>query len=92
MGCRGRTRKAGPKTGLNLALTPPRAGGHDKRERKAMSLGDERQQGDFARALDGNRQHALMVGTGAGTAPRQDLAAIGDESAQNVHVLVADVV
>src|SRR5262245_27661397 len=50
------------------------------------------QQGDGARALDGQRQLALVLGAGAEHAPRQQLSALGDEGDQHLHVLVVDVV
>src|SRR4051812_30259893 len=50
---------------------------------------DER---DLAGALDRRLQLALVLGAGSGNAPRQDLAALGDERPDQLHVLVVDVV
>jgi hypothetical protein len=43
---------------------------------------DERQQGQMARALDGESQVTLMARTGAGLAARPNFAAVADEAAQ----------
>src|SRR3954466_7870563 len=50
---------------------------------------DER---DLARALDRRLQLALVLGAGARDPPRQDLAALGHERPDQLHVLVVDVV
>src|SRR5258707_1395449 len=50
---------------------------------------DER---DLAGALDRRLQLALVLGAGAGNAPRQDLAALGHERPDQLHILVVDVV
>src|SRR6478672_7630262 len=50
---------------------------------------DER---DLPGALDRRLQLALMLGAGAGDAPRQDLAALGHERTDQLDVLVVDVV
>src|SRR5207253_4883041 len=49
-------------------------------------------QRNLARALDGGLQLALVHRARARDAPRQDLAALGDERADQLHVLVVDVV
>src|SRR3954452_19740274 len=50
---------------------------------------DER---DLAGALDRRLQLALVLGAGARNAPRQNLAALGHERPDQLHVLVVDVV
>ena len=65
------------------------------RSHRARSLGArgaarKRQQRDVARALDGHAQSALVTGTDAGHAARQNLAALLDELRQNVRALVVD--
>src|SRR5438876_39013 len=54
-------------------------------------LRGEREQGDFAGALDGVRQDALVRGARARGTARQDLAAFRDELPQPGRVLVIDV-
>src|SRR5690606_19824089 len=49
-----------------------------------------RDQGQEARALDGGRELALVLGLGAGDAAGNDLAVLGDVLAQGVEVLVID--
>src|SRR4051812_5061526 len=51
-----------------------------------------RDEGDLAGALDRRLQLALVLGAGAGNASRQDLAALGHERPDQLHVLVVDVV
>src|SRR6187549_3049304 len=51
-----------------------------------------RQQCQLPRAHDGDAQSALMLRARAGNPPRQHLAALGDEAAQQLDVLVVDVV
>src|SRR5262245_17076151 len=51
-----------------------------------------RDQRDLARALDRRLQLALVHRAGARDAPRQDLAALRDERADQLDVLVVDVV
>src|SRR5262249_27221415 len=51
-----------------------------------------RNERDLARALDRRLQFALVHRAGARDAPRQDLAALGDERPDQLHVLVVDVV
>ena len=51
-----------------------------------------RQQGQLARAHDRDAQAALVLGAGSRNPPRQHLAALGDEAAQQLDVLVVDVV
>src|SRR5258708_25816272 len=48
------------------------------------------QEAEIARALDGLRQLALLLGRPRGDAARHDLAALGDEALQQLHVLVVD--
>src|SRR5262249_37132621 len=50
----------------------------------------ERHEGDHARALDGERHLALVLGAVAADPPRDDLAAVGDEVLQRLRVLVVD--
>src|SRR5690606_38927580 len=56
------------------------------------SVGHVRQQGDLPRPLDGRLQGALMLGARTRDAPRLNLAALGNERRQGLHVLVVDVV
>jgi hypothetical protein len=51
-----------------------------------------RQQRELTRANDGDAQSALMLRARAGNPPRQHLAALGDKAAQQLDVLVVDVV
>src|SRR6188768_2865127 len=51
-----------------------------------------RQQRELTCANDGDAQRALMLRARAGNPPRQHLAALGDEAAQQLDVLVVDVV
>src|SRR5258708_2778112 len=48
------------------------------------------QEAEIARALDRLRQLALLLGRHRGDAARHDLAALGDEALQQLHVLVVD--
>src|SRR5262245_61919112 len=48
------------------------------------------QQAEEARALDRLREHALLLGRHGGDAARHDLAALADETLQQLHVLVVD--
>src|SRR3984957_18956541 len=48
------------------------------------------QQAEKARALDRLRQFALLAGRDRGDARRHDLATLGDEALQQLHVLVVD--
>src|SRR2546426_4190035 len=50
-------------------------------------VGEER---EVARPLDRAGERALVLGTGAGPAPRFDAATVGDEAAEEVDVLVVD--
>src|SRR5690242_16512012 len=59
---------------------------------RCASIGHVRDQGDLTRALDRRLQLPLMHRAGAGDAPREDLAALGHERADQLHVLVIDVV
>src|SRR5437016_4781245 len=52
--------------------------------------GGERQERDGARALDGERERALVPGAVAGDAARDDLAALGEEVPECPGVLVVD--
>src|SRR5262245_35708226 len=45
---------------------------------------------DHARPLDGQRHLALVLGAVAADAPRDDLAAVGDEVLEGLRVLVVD--
>src|SRR5699024_7968728 len=45
---------------------------------------------EIARALDGTRQFALLLGRNRGDPTRHDLASFGDEAAQKLDVLVVD--
>ena len=55
-------------------------------------LSRERQQSHVAGPLQGDGQHALVAGAGAGLAARLDLAAVGNVAAQLARVLVVDLV
>src|SRR5215468_12757098 len=50
----------------------------------------ERHEGDHARALDGERHLALVLGAVAADAPGNDLAPVGDEVLERLRVLVVD--
>src|SRR5215468_3374073 len=50
----------------------------------------ERHEGDHARALDGERHLALVLGAVAADAPGDDLAPVGDEVLERLRVLVVD--
>src|SRR5689334_3948925 len=52
----------------------------------------ERQQSDVARLLDRVAQAALVRRADARNAPRNDLAALGNETREQPHVLIVDVV
>ena len=52
----------------------------------------EGQQGDVARALDGERHLALMFRAVARNAAGQDLSALRDEAAELARVLIVDVI
>src|SRR5262245_61965551 len=64
----------------------PRAGPGDS----AIEVTGERQQGQHARSLDRRRELLLMTRARARDATRDDLASIGDESAETLLVLVVD--
>jgi hypothetical protein len=49
------------------------------RQSLLVQASDERQQGDGTGALDRKGQGALVLGTGPGYAPRNDLSPFGDE-------------
>src|SRR5713101_7414034 len=51
-----------------------------------------RNQRDLTRALDGRLQFSLMHGARAGNPARQNLAALGNERPDDLHVFVIDVV
>src|SRR6185312_445058 len=53
----------------------------------AQRIGQEAQE---ARTLDRLRELALLLGRDRGDAARHDLAALGDEALQQLHVLVVD--
>src|SRR5471032_2690326 len=57
-----------------------------------LLFGDVRNQRDLPGALDRRLQLALVLRAGSGNAPRQDLAALGHERPDELHVLVVDVV
>src|SRR5579872_2610667 len=61
-------------------------------ERPATSLGHERDERNLPRALDRGLQLSLMHRARPGDPPRQDLAALGHEGTDQLHVLVVDVV
>src|SRR5262245_28685101 len=61
------------------------------REALAVDVTAERQQRQDAGALDRSRELLLVTRAGARHAPRHDLAAIRDEAAQALLVLVVDV-
>ena len=63
-----------------------------ERRPAATSVRRERKQGDVPRPLDGQGQLALVLGAGAEHPARQDLAPLGDEPREQLHVLVVDVV
>src|ERR1700737_2667893 len=54
-------------------------------------VGGERNQGNLAGALEGDRQRPLVAGAGAGDTAGEDLAALGDEPAQARDLFVVDV-
>src|SRR5438270_13988821 len=57
-----------------------------------LLVGDVRNQRDLPRALDRGLQLALVHRARAGDPARQDLAALGDERPDQLHVLVIDIV
>src|SRR4030095_14811737 len=57
-----------------------------------MSVRDVRDERNLPRALDRRLEFPLMHRAGARDAPRQNLAALGDERANQLDVLVIDVV
>src|SRR5450759_2750616 len=59
---------------------------------QALALGDVRDEGHLASALDGRGELALVAPAGAGDARRLDLASVADEAAQRGEVLVIDLV
>src|SRR5262245_59498694 len=56
------------------------------------SIRHVRNECDLPGALERDLQFALVHRAGAGNPPRQDLAALGNERSQQLHVLVVDVV
>src|SRR5947209_8740351 len=60
--------------------------------RNRVSIRHVRNQRDLARALDRRLQLPLMHRAGARDAPRENLAALGHERPDQLHVLVVDVV
>src|ERR671933_2049781 len=54
------------------------------------SAGDVGQEGQLAGALDRLRQLPLLLRRDGGNAPRHDLAPLGDEALEQLHVLVVD--
>src|SRR5687768_4319438 len=56
-----------------------------------LALADVGEERHLARPLDGDRHLVLVAPAGAGDAARADLAPLGDEAAEHVHVLVVDV-
>ncbi len=56
----------------------------------ALLLHDVGQQRHEAGALDGVRQDALLLVADRGDAGRNDLAALGNEALQQLHVLIVD--
>src|SRR5207248_6079740 len=56
------------------------------------ALGDVRQQGQLARALDRRGDLALVTAASSRDAARADLPAVGDHPAQGADVLVVDLV
>jgi hypothetical protein len=65
-----------------------RAGWEDTRELDVACR--EGQEGDVARSLEGEGEHALMPGTGTRLAPGLDLGAVGDEATKLGGLLVVD--
>src|SRR6476660_3465277 len=71
----------------------PDGGGGLRRPRSApASVRGEGQERDVARPLDGQGELALVLGAGAEHPARQDLAPLGHEPGEELHVLVVDVV
>src|SRR5580693_9169265 len=60
------------------------------RRLRACRAACKRQQGDVARALDGNTEPALVTRANSSHAPRQNLAAFLDKLRKNVRALVVD--
>src|SRR5207248_3584351 len=58
----------------------------------ASLVGHIRDQRNLPGPLDRRLQLALMHGAGAGDAPGQNLPALGNERAEQLHVLVVDIV
>src|SRR4029078_4651639 len=71
----------------------PKGGGGTRRPRFASaSVRGERQERDVSRPLDRQRERALVRGAGPEHPSRQDLAPLGHEPGEELHVLVVDVV
>src|SRR5262249_33436691 len=70
----------------------PRPAGRGGGSAPPGSVGGEGQERDVARPLDGQRQLALVLRAGPEHAPGQDLAPLGHEAGEQLHVLVVDVV
>ena len=60
----------------------PRAADQGAEPPVSLLLGHVRQKRDGSGALDGRRELALMLGTGAGHAPGENLAALTGEAAE----------
>src|SRR6185295_5333557 len=101
-GSRKGTAAAAEKTNVEAtaALSTPlvrgsgasRAGTDTGMDAAAPLFRRERQQRDVARALDGERQLALVLGAGPEHPPGKHLAALRHERRQQLHVLVVHVV
>src|SRR6185312_16264581 len=55
-----------------------------------LLLHDVRQKRHETRALDGDGEGTLLLGRNGGDEARYDLAALGDEALEQLHVLVVD--
>jgi hypothetical protein len=59
--------------------------------RRVLTLGGEGHEGNVAGTFDRRAELALVSGTIAGDAARDDLATLGDQIAQTFNVLIIDI-
>src|SRR5437762_14305986 len=98
--CGSRTADCGSRLAAESTLQPdpqstihvPKSNPHFAIRVPQPSVRYIRNEGDLARALDCRLQLPLMHRAGARDAPRQDLAPLEHEGANQTHVLVIDVV
>jgi len=56
----------------------------------ALLFSNKGEQAGLAGAFDGDNEHALIKGAGAGDATGKNLPAVGEKSSEQVHVFVVD--